>query len=65
MPNTSNAFFASGFKMADANQGELETFLGKHDITDEDGKEVRQLYERGGSLDRTNYILKQLKSVTP
>lgn len=51
--------------MADANQGELETFLGKHDITDEDGKEVRQLYERGGSLDRTNYILKQLKSVTP
>ena len=65
VPNTSNAFFASGFQMADANQGELENYLGKHDITDADGKEVRELYERGGSLDRTNYVLKQLKSVKP
>ena len=67
MPNMSNAFFASGFKMVDANQGHLEHFLGKHDITAENGPDeaVRELYQKGTSLDRTNTVLKRLKTVTP
>ena len=69
VPNMSNAFFASGFKMVDANQGHLEHFLGKHDITTENGngpdEAVRELYETGGAFDRTQYLLKRLRTVTP
>lgn len=68
VPNQSNAFFASGFKMVDSNTGELENIYSNvaDRVYDADThSKILQNYQGKPVIDRTNKLLKRLQMTTP
>jgi len=71
VPNQSNAFFASGFKMINPVHGDLErmyqtTYSRKPSADENNQSKLLKTYEEGRpEIDRTQHILKCLKDKTP